>query len=166
VTTERPVRTTERPAPTTTTESESLAEWEERFKAGVNDVGWSYSPPVNSNRLKELLEKAILLEDYQELHKQYMDNPIAADKLYKGKIMLFEGKIDDIDREIAGNPYVTFSVDDFFQNIRVTFHKSEEDKITELSKGQTIVVLGECRGTLISSSVHFGDCLLLAYSSK
>lgn len=49
--------------------------------------------------------------DYKVLHKEYMDNPIAADEKYKGKILELTGPIDTIDREIAGNPYVTFEIE-------------------------------------------------------
>jgi hypothetical protein len=62
-----------------------------------------------------------------------MDNPIAADGKYKGEILELTGPIDTIDREIAGNPYVTFEIE-LLENVRITFKKSAESKVTKLTK--------------------------------
>ena len=80
--------------------------------------------------------------DYNVLFQDYQDNPINADAEYKGKILKLTGQVYNIDREISGNPYVTFNIGGNYsiKNIRLTFKKSEEEKITQLSKGQSINV--------------------------
>ena len=105
----------------------------------------------------------IMEVDYLVLHKEYMDNPIAADAQYKGKILKLTGEVEDIDREIAGNTYVTFHVGDqySFQNVRITFKKSEEPKVAQLSKGQTITIKGKCTGTLLSTTVALDNCEII-----
>lgn len=89
---------------------------------------------------------------------EYMANPIKADEHYKGKLIKITGRVNRIDREIMGQPYVTFEIDNF-KDIRLTFKKSEEAKVANLSKGESITVVGECQGKLISS-VALRDCIL------
>jgi len=89
---------------------------------------------------------------YQKLYKDYSENAIRADSLYKGKLLKLTGKVADINREIAGEPYVTFAIDDFIKNVRLTFQKTEESKIADLRKGQTITVEGTCGGLLLETS--------------
>ena len=98
--------------------------------------------------------------DYTILHQEYMDNPIAADAKYKGKILKLTGVVEDIDREIAGNTYVTFNIGGqySFKNVRITFKKSEETKVAQFKKGQTITIKGKCNGTLLSTTVSLIDC--------
>ena len=103
---------------------------------------------------------SVMKMDYKVLHKDYMDNPIAADEKYKGKVLELTGQVDIIDREIAGNPYVTFEVD-LLENVRITFKKSEESKVTKLVKGQTITIRGKCKGTLLSTTVALDNCELV-----
>ncbi|MBP3256256.1 MAG: hypothetical protein J6M60_07230 [Clostridia bacterium] len=98
--------------------------------------------------------------DYETLYQEYQDNPIAADAKYKGKKLQLTGDVSDIDREIAGNTYINFEVG-FLQNVRLTFKKSEESKVAQLSKGQTVTVRGICKGTLISTTVSLTDCELV-----
>ena len=101
-----------------------------------------------------------MVVDYNTLHQEYQDNAIAADAKYRGKKLQVTGEVEDIYREIAGNPYVTFNVGGkySFKNVRLTFKKSEESKVAGLSKGQTITVRGVCRGALLTTTVSLDDC--------
>lgn len=96
--------------------------------------------------------------NYHTLYNDYQANPIKADSIYRGKLLKLTGRVDKIDREIMGEPYVTFAIDDFLKDIRLTFKKSEEDKVASLEKGQTITVVGKCTGTLLSTTVALNDC--------
>lgn len=132
------------------------------------DVSLTSEEQEAYNKIKEKVDSEIaesdgkvpITIDYKTLHKEYMDNPIGADEKYKGKKLILTGKIDSIDREIAGNPYVTFSISTF-ENIRITFNKAEESKVAKFKKGQTIKIIGECRGTLISTTVSMDNCLIV-----
>jgi len=115
---------------------------------------------VKKTELEKVLEEAIEV-DYKKLHSDYMDNAIKADGEYKNKMLILTGEISDIDREIAGNPYVIFDVDGVLNNVRITFKKSEEEKVAEFEKGQTIKIVGKCGGTLLSTTVALSDCLLV-----
>ncbi len=116
----------------------------------------------NTNKQKQDNKTESKIEDimevsYKTLHKDYMDNPIAADAKYKGKKLQLIGEVYNIDREIAGNTYITFYID-FLQDVRITFKKSEESKVAKLKKGQKITIKGECTGTLLSTTVALKDC--------
>ena len=115
---------------------------------------------TNTTTQEEEKEDNVMKVDYEELHQEYMDNPIAADAKYKGKILELTGEVYTIDREIAGNPYITFNIggEYSFQDVRITFKKSEEEKVTKLKKGQEVTIRGECRGTLLSTTVSLDDC--------
>jgi len=119
---------------------------------------------INSNEDKtQERQEDILKMNYEVLHKEYMDNPIAADAKYKGKTLQLTGKVDNIDREIAGNTYITFHVGEkySFQDIRITFKKSQESEVAKLKKGQQITIQGECRGTLLSTTVSLNNCEII-----
>ena len=70
------------------------------------------------------------------------------------------GSVYEIDREIMGNPYITFNIGGkySFKDVRLTFKKSEESKVAKLTKGQTVTIRGICQGTLLSTTVLLTDC--------
>ena len=109
------------------------------------------------SKVSEQKVENVMEVDHLQLHQEYMDNPISADAKYKGKILKLTGTVGTIDREIAGNTYITFEID-FLKGIRVTFKKSEESKVAQLKKGQQVTVQGECTGTLLSTTVALNNC--------
>ena len=117
----------------------------------------STTPTKNATEIA--LEKSQEI-DYRVIYSDYEKNPINADSKYKDKYWKISGTVGTIDREIMGEPYITFEID-FLKDIRVTFNKSEEEKVSKLAKGQKITVVGKCNGTLLSSSVTFEDCYLI-----
>jgi hypothetical protein len=98
--------------------------------------------------------------DYHKLYQDYQANPIKADATYKGKRLTVSGRVAKIDREIMGEPYVTFAIDDYFRDVRLTFEATEEQKVASLAIGQAITVTGTCQGTLLSTTVALKDCVL------
>lgn len=120
--------------------------------------------PTSSEKetVKESIEE-LLEVDYNILYQEYQDNAIGADSKYKGKMLKLTGAIDDINREIAGNPYINFRVGEqySFKDIRLTFKKSEEEKVSSFKKGQTITVKGKCSGQLITGTVSLNDCEII-----
>lgn len=108
-------------------------------------------------------EEEIIEIDYNVLYKEYQDNAIAADAKYKSKTLKLTGEVYDIDREIAGNTYITFNIGGqySFKNVRITFKKSEESKVAQLKKGQKVTIKGKCTGTLLSTTVALNDCEII-----
>lgn len=131
------------------------------FILGGIAAGSSNNTTLNTEvNSQQQVQEEIIEVDYKILHQEYMDNPISADAKYKGKILKLTGPVNNIDREIAGNTYITFEIG-FLENVRITFKKSEEGKVAQLSKGQTVTIKGRCTGTLLSSTVALDDCEII-----
>lgn len=131
----------------------------------TNTISTTTSTPTTQTSITQdstpVEEKKDYIEvDYETLYQEYQDNPIAADAKYKGKKLQLTGEVNNIDREIAGNTYIEFEIG-FLQDVRLTFKKSEESKVAQLSKGQTVTVRGICKGTLLSTTVSLTDCELV-----
>jgi hypothetical protein len=98
---------------------------------------------------KDPAESAISVSA-DELLAAYKDNEVAADKKYKGKMLLVEGVVDSIGKDIFDNVYVTLGGS--FENVHCTFDKQTEiDKVAELHQGDSIKILGKCTGLTITS---------------
>lgn len=109
--------------------------------------------------IKQEERKDYMEVDYEVLYQDYQDNAINADAKYRGKVLKLTGKIHDINREISGNPYITFRVGGqySYKDVRITLKKSEEAKVTKLSKGQTVTIKGKCTGQLVTGTVSLND---------
>src|SRR5437773_2522532 len=70
------------------------------------------------------------------LASDYESNPIKADASYRSRIIVVEGMVDDIGRNITGTPYVSLSGDMMPQDISVNcyFAKDNESQVIGISK--------------------------------
>ncbi len=126
------------------------------FGSGLS--GNNNTKPTSSNAQQQ---EEVMVVDYKTLHADYMANPISADEKYRGKTLQLTGQVGTIDREIDQRTYVTFDIDEYFNNVRITFKKDQESKVAQLSKGQTITIKGKCTGTLLSTVVALDDCEII-----
>lgn len=97
--------------------------------------------------------------DYRTLYDEYEENSIAADEKYKGKTLKITASIDDIGKDILDKPYAETEID-FLKNVRFYFKNTEESKLAQLNKGDTITVIGKCKGMLIQD-VDLEKCELV-----
>lgn len=81
-----------------------------------------------------------------ELYAEYEKNPIAADEKYKGKTILVGGYIDGINRELLGSIYVALDAGRILGGVQCFFSEWHKDEVTQLSKGQKVVIKGKCAG--------------------
>jgi hypothetical protein len=86
----------------------------------------------------------------RQLYADYEANGVAADEKYKGKVLQVTGVINDIDRDIMDNIYVTLKGDQYFGDIQCFFAESHLGTASQLSKGQKITVKGLCDGKLMN----------------
>ena len=94
----------------------------------------------------------------EDLAKAFEDNEINANKLYKDKMVEVTGEVSDIG-EALGSTYITLEAGEEFALTQAQcFFKNEEqiNKIAELSKGDTVTVIGKCDGK--SMNVGVNDC--------
>ena len=100
---------------------------------------------------KEEPKEEIQITSAYNLHTEYMDNEIAADKKYKGKQLEVTGNIKNIGKDVLGRLYITLETGDIFSTIQVFFKSSEEDAIAELTKGQEVTIIGRGDGLSLTS---------------
>jgi len=96
----------------------------------------------------------------KDLVKAYDDNEVAADKLYKNKSAEITGTIYDIS-VVLGVTSVTLSSDDdsIWTTVNCAFKdKNEIDKIADMSKGDTVTILGTIKGSTLGISIEVSDC--------
>ena len=87
-----------------------------------------------------------------QISEDYKANEVAADVKYKGKTVEISGLVGDIGKDILDTPYVTFQTEQYaiVNQVQCMFSKTDEQKLTNLSKGQKITLTGEVSGKLVS----------------
>lgn len=86
----------------------------------------------------------------EELYADYESNGVAADKKYKGKVLLVSGRVNNIDRDIMDDIYVTLTGDGVFGDVQCMFAEDHVNEAADLSKGQYITIKGKCDGKLMN----------------
>lgn len=128
----------------------------------TNDVPTSAQPAATSSETQSSKASSkteeIIDVDYNVLYDEYKENEIAADQKYKGKKLKLTGQISRIGQDIINTPYIIIEVKTF-DGIRLDFKSSEKEKLANLSTGQTITVIGKCKGKIILD-VNLEDCVI------
>lgn len=86
----------------------------------------------------------------RKLYAEYDANGVAADLKYKGKILAVTGTVENIDKDILDEIYVTLEGDEFIGSIQCYFANSHTGEAAGLRKGQTLTVKGQCDGQLMN----------------
>lgn len=115
--------------------------------------------PAAKTKKEKAFEEGIEV-DWQTVRADYQNNAIAADSTYKGKNLIVTGEVFDIGREVMQHPYVTFSSDGYIGTFQMVFKNDEESLIAGLSKGDTITVVGECKGQSLGVIILLDNCYL------
>ena len=108
---------------------------------------------------EEVKKEETIKVSVDDLVNLYNENEVKADKTYKGKLIEITGKVDDIG-VILSSTFVTLQTSDEYAISRpqCTFDKQEEiDKIADLSKGDTVTIIGRVGGKSLNVAVD--DCV-------
>jgi hypothetical protein len=101
----------------------------------------------------QMVSEAITV-DPKELYSAYDSNEIKADSTYRDKTLRLTGTVGDIGKDILDKPYIKFNADNYgMTGVQVFFKTVELDKIGELNKGQTVTIVGICKGKQIINVV-------------
>lgn len=94
------------------------------------------------------------------LLSEYEDNEVRADSSFKKKIIRVTGRVDDIKKGLGGSPYITVGTGKAFEipQVQCSLAKESEGVIANLSKGDTITVVGRVSGLMMN--VHLSDCVV------
>lgn len=113
---------------------------------------------ANNSDATEVKKEETIKVTPDELIDLYNENEVKADKMYKDKLVEITGKIDTIG-VVLNSTYVTLQTSDEYAIIRpqCTFDNQEDiDKIAELSKGDTVTIVGKVSGKSLNVSIN--DC--------
>lgn len=109
--------------------------------------------PTKTPKVEEKIEEVIVIS-VQDLYNAYQDNEVAADLKYKHKMLEVTGVISDFGVDVFGTAFIKFDTGKGpFNDAQVFFKKGQEEKISELSKGETITFVGKGGGLIITSVV-------------
>lgn len=92
-----------------------------------------------------------------DLTRDYEQNELAADKRYKGKLVVVRGKISNI-AETFGNVTVQLEGHDFMHTVMCSFDDSQRDRVSSLSKGQQTQLIGTVEGSTGGLYVGLDNC--------
>lgn len=89
-------------------------------------------------------QKATIKISAEELGKQYENNEINADQLYKNKWLRVAGTIDEISKDpLTNKPYISLKTNEFgLKIIRCDLNDAEYPKAARLNKGNAVVLSG------------------------
>lgn len=91
-----------------------------------------------------------------KLYAEYEANEVAADNHYKGKVVIVNGIVEDIGKDLLDNAYITLVSGNIMFGVQCFFAESEEQYFGSLSKGQQVSVKGRVGGKL--GNVLLNDC--------
>jgi hypothetical protein len=93
-----------------------------------------------------------------ELVSAYEANEVAADNSYKGKMLAVSGKIETIGKDLVDTSYVTLASGKRYGITSVQCMFNREGGLGNLSKGQTVTLMGRCDGKLMN--VLLKECVI------
>jgi hypothetical protein len=94
----------------------------------------------------------------EDLFAEYQQDKDAADRKYKGKVIVVSGTVDTIKAE-TGNPYITMKTSSLILRVQCIFKSADSSAVGGLTKGQTVHVRGKVFGRI--GNVVLQDCEML-----
>ena len=95
----------------------------------------------------------------EALFNEYQKDKAAADKKYKGQVLVVTGTVDNVKIGPSGKPYVTMNTSNLVLRVQFLFDKKYENAVSQLRKGQKVTIKGRVYGRI--GNVILEDCELL-----
>ena len=88
-----------------------------------------------------------------DLIREYSNNEVKANQMYKGKIARITGIVDGIDSDMSDDAVVRLSDGSEFSitNVHCYIKSSDKEKAAALTKGQNVTIIGKLNGEVIGS---------------
>jgi len=96
----------------------------------------------------------------REVAKKYADNEVAANQKYKGKTVLLEGIVQDIQSGIRDEPSLVFKGINMFMGPQARFKAPDIQRIAAIRKGEKQKLVCIAAGEAIGNA-FFKDCVFL-----
>jgi uncharacterized protein YoxC len=113
---------------------------------------------VQSYQMRSAPSDSIQIEA-KKLMEEYRGNQLKADIQYKDKTLQITGKVKQVKKNWSNEYYIEVEGDSIVYTVDVYVQSSELSKIGNLNSGQTITVVGICKGFNIYS-VEIKDAYL------
>lgn len=84
----------------------------------------------------------------EQLYDEYDSNEVAADGVYKGKVIVVSGTIQDIGKDIMDEAYIIIGGQGFLDGVQCYFTEAGLSTVSQLSKGDFVTVKGEVQGKM------------------
>lgn len=84
-----------------------------------------------------------------DLYAAYKTNEIAADGLYRNKILSVSGEVATVTRDAFDNTIVELKAHRVYGTVRATLADGQNSRAATLAPGQSIVIVGKCTGMMI-----------------
>jgi hypothetical protein len=85
----------------------------------------------------------------EKLIADYEANEVAADGVYKNKLVIVSGTINTIGKDILNTPYVSLKTPGF-TSVQCMFKDEDVTELSALTKGQRVSIEGRVSGKLMS----------------
>lgn len=92
--------------------------------------------------------------------KKYADNEVAADQEYKGKTVLLEGIVQDIQSGVGDAPFIVFKGVNMFMGPQAKFKRPDIQRIAAIRKGEKQRLVCVADGEAIGNA-FFRDCVFV-----
>lgn len=113
--------------------------------------------PHFSEKVPEAVDEPPIQINAPYLYAAYKDNEIAADQIYKGKIVEVSGTVGRIRKDFADNAILELMTSNQFESVSAYLKDDSVSFAATLSPGNSVTVL--CRGAgMIVGSPMLKDC--------
>jgi hypothetical protein len=87
-----------------------------------------------------------------QILKDYTDNEVNADNLYKGKRVQVSGRVAEIKKDLFDHPYIAIGTGAEFEipQFQAGFDDNDAGKLTQLKKGLTVTVTCQVDGLMMN----------------
>jgi hypothetical protein len=105
-------------------------------------VGYLWlTEPKSKTNIQEVPIHITATQLHKDYSKAYVDNKLAAEQNYKGKLFEVEGKVDSVGNDVFGKLQLDISADEFFaDDIQIHMDDTYKDWLSKLHKGQSVLV--------------------------
>lgn len=93
----------------------------------------------------------------ERLFEDYQTNEVAADSVYKGKILAVSGRVTSISKDITDSTYLMLATSNEFMGVHADLDGSEVSEAATLVPGNRVTVVCKGNGMIVGSPM-LDDC--------
>ena len=116
---------------------------------------------LERERKEELAKIPSRYVDAPVLHREYRENEVSADNIYKGKLLRVSGVVKRVSKDAIGSGMIVYLKTGEYgsANVACRFSKEYKEELARLSVGQEVSIDGTCSGLTITT-VYLRECTI------